>query len=113
MTYSAKRATAGAARLRRWTAVPAAMAVAVTTLSVVTAAPAAADTSTQCEFPSKKYKGRPWSLQRVLLDELWNESKGAGVQVAVIDTGVDVKHPQLSAAVDAGRGKNMLPKKVK
>lgn len=65
----------------------------------------------QCTFPSKNYEGRPWALQRVNLDELWAQSKGKGVQVAVIDTGVDVEHPQLTGAVDVSKGKNYLPEK--
>ena len=51
--------------------------------------------------PQQQYQGRPWALQRVLLDELWRQTKGKGVRVAVIDTGVDVKNPQLTDAVDA------------
>ncbi|MFF6998060.1 type VII secretion-associated serine protease mycosin [Streptomyces sp. NPDC008313] len=81
---------------------------------LVLASPASADTSTgQCTFPNKKYAGRPWSLQRVLLDELWRQSKGKGVRVAVIDTGVDVHNPQLTHAVDTGAGRNLLPRKLK
>lgn len=68
-----------------------------------------ADDSSQCTFPSKKYEGRPWALQRVNLDELWAQSTGRGVRVAVIDTGVDVKNPQLNKAVDVAKGKNFLP----
>ncbi|MFJ5271931.1 type VII secretion-associated serine protease mycosin [Streptomyces sp. NPDC088358] len=75
---------------------------------------ATADSSTdQCTFPSKMYAGRPWALQRVLLDELWSQSKGKGVRVAVIDTGVDVQNPQLTHAVDTAAGHNFLPKKLK
>ncbi len=39
---------------------------------------ATADDATQCTFPSKMYAGRPWSLQRVLMDELWKQSTGKG-----------------------------------
>ncbi|MFB6816962.1 type VII secretion-associated serine protease mycosin [Streptomyces sp. NPDC056347] len=87
------------------------------TLTAVTAAllgvalpvpPAGADDPTRCTFASKPYPGRPWSLQRVLLDELWRQSTGAGVRVAVIDTGVDIKNPQLKTAVDAGSGRSFL-----
>ncbi|MCQ4214520.1 type VII secretion-associated serine protease mycosin, partial [Streptomyces longispororuber] len=74
------------------------------------ATPAAAD-SGQCTFGGKKYAGRPWALQRVNLDELWQSATGKGVRVAVIDTGVDVKNPQLTKAVDVGAGANYLPKK--
>ncbi|MGW3624823.1 type VII secretion-associated serine protease mycosin [Streptomyces sp. NPDC000880] len=90
----------------------AAAATAITFIGLP-AAPAAADSSTQCTFPGQMYEGRPWALQRVLLDELWKQSTGKGVRVAVIDTGVDVKNPQLSRAVDVKSGKNLLPKNLK
>ncbi|MFE6161735.1 type VII secretion-associated serine protease mycosin [Streptomyces sp. NPDC056486] len=81
--------------------------------TTVLAAPPAAAASDQCTFGGKKYAGRPWSLQRVLLDELWRQSTGKGVRVAVIDTGVDVKHPQLKSAVDVSKGRNLLRKNLK
>ena len=82
--------------------------------TVATATPAAADTGSECSFPSKDYKGRPWSLQRVLLNQLWEGTGyGRGVRVAVIDTGVDIKNKQLTDAVDARKGRNFLPKKPK
>ncbi|MFI5805544.1 type VII secretion-associated serine protease mycosin [Streptomyces sp. NPDC051561] len=61
--------------------------------------------------PGKPYAGRPWPLQRVLLDEVWKETRGAGIKVAVIDTGVDARHPQLRGAVAGGT--NVLPAKLK
>ncbi|MER6344201.1 type VII secretion-associated serine protease mycosin [Streptomyces sp. NPDC001595] len=88
-------------------------ALTATTQLVLPAPDARADDSGQCTFPSKKYEGRPWALQRVNLDELWAQTKGKGVQVAVVDTGVDVKNPQLTKAVDASKGKNLLPAKNK
>ena len=91
-----------------------AAATALTAASSTLALPptaAHADDSGQCTFPSKKYEGRPWALQRVNLDALWAQSTGKGVRVAVIDTGVDVKNPQLTQAVDASKGKNFLPSK--
>ncbi|MFK4147378.1 type VII secretion-associated serine protease mycosin [Streptomyces sp. NPDC004065] len=88
-------------------------AVAASALVAAAALPApqaAADDSfpDQCQFPNKVYPGRPWALQRVNLDQLWARSKGRGVRVAVIDTGVDVKNPQLARAVDTKSGKNLL-----
>jgi type VII secretion-associated serine protease mycosin len=95
---------------RRLLASAAATAVALIGLPTT---PAVADSPGQCTYPNKKYEGRPWALQRVLLDELWKQSTGKGVRVAVIDTGVDTKHPQLRPAVDAGSGRNLLPKNLK
>ncbi|MGV4988079.1 type VII secretion-associated serine protease mycosin [Streptomyces sp. NPDC001709] len=85
---------------------------ALCTATVALAPPAAADSfSDQCTFPNKKYPGTPWALQRVNLDELWSQSKGKGVRVAVIDTGVDTANPQLRQAVDGSLGTNLLPPK--
>ncbi|MFD5554092.1 type VII secretion-associated serine protease mycosin [Streptomyces sp. NPDC127068] len=95
---------------RRRAPLTAALAVAASALTLPVAPNAAADTG-QCTFPAEPYQGRPWALQRVLLDELWDESTGKGVEVAVIDTGVDVKHPQLTRAVDTSKGLNSLPAK--
>lgn len=62
-----------------------------------------------CAFPTKKqFEGRPWPLQRVLLDELWQDTRGEGVRVAVIDTGVDDANPQLAPAVDASAGADTI-----
>ncbi|WP_351223677.1 type VII secretion-associated serine protease mycosin [Streptomyces sp. NPDC002133] len=67
------------------------------------------DGSGECTFPMKKQIASiPWSLQRVLLDELWQDTKGKGVRVAVIDTGVDDVNPQLRPAVDASAGRDFL-----
>ncbi|MBO1417171.1 type VII secretion-associated serine protease mycosin [Streptomyces sp. FH025] len=57
-----------------------------------------------CPKPAPDVPTVPWSLQRLLLDELWQGGKttGAGVTVAVIDTGVDDRNPQLAGKVDAG-----------
>nr|WP_258024411.1 type VII secretion-associated serine protease mycosin [Streptomyces bambusae] len=59
----------------------------------------------------KQIEDRPWALQRVLLDALWAETKGKGVRVAVIDTGVDRANPQLAPALDIGAGKDLLDPK--
>ncbi|MEV5380852.1 type VII secretion-associated serine protease mycosin [Streptomyces nondiastaticus] len=71
------------------------------------------DGSGECTYPAKPIKGTPWSLQRILLDRLWQDTKGRDstgrpVRVAVIDTGVDVKNPQLKGAVDAESGADLL-----
>ncbi|MFJ2591363.1 type VII secretion-associated serine protease mycosin [Streptomyces erythrochromogenes] len=75
------------------------------------------DGAGECTFPMKKQiEDRPWALQRILLDELWAQTKGkdksgASVRVAVIDTGVDRANPQLSGALDVGAGKDFVDPK--
>ncbi|WP_443049687.1 type VII secretion-associated serine protease mycosin [Streptomyces sp. HD] len=59
--------------------------------------------STECVFGGKVIKSTPWSLQRILLDQLWGQATGKGVKVAVIDTGVDKNNKQLTSAVSGGR----------
>ncbi|WP_338673275.1 type VII secretion-associated serine protease mycosin [Streptomyces sp. SCSIO 30461] len=58
--------------------------------------------SSECVFGGDLIKSTPWSLQRVLLDQLWERATGKGVTVAVIDTGVDKANLQLSGAVAGG-----------
>lgn len=99
-------------RTRTTLAATATTLLAATTL--LSAPPAAADSvSEQCTFSrtNHKYTGTPWALQRVNLDELWSQSKGKNVRVAVIDTGVDTANPQLTHAVDVSAGTNLLPTK--
>ncbi|MFI9719627.1 type VII secretion-associated serine protease mycosin [Streptomyces sp. NPDC052396] len=97
--------------------------LALTALTTTAAAPApgpvpvplALSGSGECTYPAKPIKGTPWSLQRVLLDQLWaqtkgKDAKGKPVRVAVIDTGVDTSNPQLKNAVDAKAGADLLSK---
>ncbi|MGW0563826.1 type VII secretion-associated serine protease mycosin [Streptomyces sp. NPDC003016] len=65
--------------------------------------------SSECVFGGDIIKSTPWSLQRVLLDQLREQATGKGVTVAVIDTGVDDKNPQLRGAMAAG-GKDYVGK---
>ncbi|ONK10822.1 type VII secretion-associated serine protease mycosin [Streptomyces sp. MP131-18] len=79
-------------------------ALALVGLATFTGAHAASADGARCTFPAEPIEERPWSLQRVLLDQLWQETRGAGVSVAVIDSGVDTANPQLAGAVAADRG---------
>ncbi|MFD7294905.1 type VII secretion-associated serine protease mycosin [Streptomyces sp. NPDC059897] len=88
----------------------AAALAATTVLACLTATPAVADDGTQlastdCQFGGNVIKGTPWSLQRVIPEQLWEgkKLKGDGETVAVIDTGVDNKNPQLAGKVLGGK----------
>ncbi|MFE5871876.1 type VII secretion-associated serine protease mycosin [Streptomyces roseifaciens] len=62
-------------------------------LVVASASPAHADT----------IRSRQWHLDAMHADEMWETSTGAGVTVAVIDTGVDASLPDLQGQVLEGK----------
>lgn len=43
-----------------------------------------------------------WGVERVKAPAAWDMTEGAGVRVAVIDTGIDSSHPDLQGKVDGG-----------
>ncbi|MFC7923497.1 type VII secretion-associated serine protease mycosin [Streptomyces cinereoruber] len=77
-----RRARAGAAVL---------LAAAFSVLPATTA-PAHADT----------IRARQWGLEALRTTEAWRTTRGEGITVAVLDTGVDAEHPDLEGSVLPG-----------
>lgn len=57
----------------------------------------------------------PWGIQRIDAPKTWPASRGTGVKVAVIDTGIDKTHPDLASNIaggvnftQSGRGANTI-----
>ncbi|MHC4519752.1 MAG: S8 family serine peptidase [Planctomycetota bacterium] len=44
----------------------------------------------------------PWGVNRIDADNVWAANTGAGVNVAILDTGIDHDHPDLQANVQGG-----------
>jgi subtilisin family serine protease len=44
----------------------------------------------------------PWGVDRIDADLAWGTSTGLGVKVAVLDTGIDLTHPDLAANIKGG-----------
>ncbi|MFJ9470041.1 type VII secretion-associated serine protease mycosin [Streptomyces caniferus] len=64
--------------------------------------------SGECKFGTNDIKETPWSLQRLLTNQMWADTKGKGVRVAVIDTGIDEGNSQIKPNIGSG-GKKFVP----
>ncbi len=75
---------------------PAAVAAAALTAVAMTAAPASAAT------PNDPLYAQQYGPQQVHAEQAWATSTGAGAVIAVVDTGVDLTHEDLSSKLVSG-----------
>ncbi|WP_431878693.1 type VII secretion-associated serine protease mycosin [Micromonospora marina] len=88
--------------MSRPAAYPAVAVLATLLVTAVPAAPAAARAPAGCASPpapARPVAGEPWPQQRYAPDRLTPLATGAGIVVAVVDSGVDRSHPQLTGRV--------------
>ncbi len=52
--------------------------------------------------PAPNVQETPWGITRVGAPDAWAATRGAGVKVVVIDTGIDRTHPDLAARLKGG-----------
>jgi len=52
--------------------------------------------------PNDPYFGSSWHLAKINASTAWDSSTGSGVTVAILDTGVDAAHPDLSSRIVPG-----------
>ena len=66
------------------------------------ASPAAPSRATARTLPADLYRGQQWTLNALHIPRAWKYSRGDGVTVAVLDTGVDGRQPDLAGRVVDG-----------
>ncbi|MGE5665857.1 MAG: S8 family serine peptidase, partial [Betaproteobacteria bacterium] len=52
--------------------------------------------------PNDPYTGSQWHLTKIGANVAWDLALGAGVTIAILDTGVDASHPDLAGSIVAG-----------
>lgn len=52
--------------------------------------------------PPQPSQTTPWGIDRVEADLAWSTNNGNGVKVAIVDTGIDLTHPDLASNIKGG-----------
>ncbi len=52
--------------------------------------------------PRPRHQSVPWGIKKVRAQEAWSGTTGKGVRVAVLDTGIEMSHPDLKGNVEGG-----------
>jgi subtilisin family serine protease len=69
-----------------------------------------ADAVVKSPDPNEPYSFLQWGLDAVHAPEAWaSGARGAGVRVAVLDTGIDVKHPDLTPNLNLSLSTSFVP----
>ena len=71
-------------------------------LATVAAALAVAPAASAQTTPNDQYFGLQWGQQQLHTPEAWTRSTGAGQTIAIVDSGVDLDHPDLAGKIAGG-----------
>ena len=58
--------------------------------------------------PGDPFVADQWALARTRVPTAWDAARGAGVTIGVVDTGVEVAHPDLAGRTDADAGRDLV-----
>lgn len=76
--------------------------------ALIGASPAASDDA----GASDPFVGQQWGLARIRASEAWATATGHGITIAIVDSGVDLTHPDLAANVDVDRDADFVDGKT-
>ena len=82
------------------------LALAVAATLAVAGAPASA-------VPSDPYLAQQWNLDRIGASDAWQTTTGTGAVVAVVDSGIDLTHPDLATNLLSARDADFVEPKGK